>query len=163
MPRRHSPRCSGSRMGVSRAVGEWRGTSPAFATGLPAWGCPCVALSLPQLGHRVRAKQKEALGVGVGSKGERVQAFPGRVILGSCHGARCSVSCDPAQLCQLAGASLTKHCSPATAEGDCQSPVAYQEQIYLKSDNHVVHLVKSSAARPWPLRSPGARGVCNER
>lgn len=52
-----------------------------------------------------------------------------------------------------------------TAEGDCQSLVAYQEQIYLKSDNHLVHLMKSSAALaawPQPLCSLGACGVCNE-
>lgn len=35
--------------------------------------------------------------------------------------------------------------APPNAEGDCESPVAYQEEIYLKSDNHVGHLVKSSA------------------
>lgn len=41
--------------------------------GLPAWACLCVALSalpsLPQKGYSVRAKQKEAFEVGVGSSG----------------------------------------------------------------------------------------------
>lgn len=43
--------------------------------------------------------------------------------------------------------------------------MAYQEQIYLKSDNHLVHLMKSSAALaawPQPLCLLGACGVCNE-
>lgn len=35
-------------------------------------------------------------------------------------------------------------------EGDCQSPGVYQDQIYLKSDNHVVHLVKSSGPGVGP-------------
>lgn len=50
--------------------------------GLPAWACLCVALSalpsLPQKGYSVRAKQKEAFEVGVGSSGEWVQALTGR-------------------------------------------------------------------------------------
>ena len=102
--------------------GVWLGSCMAGppVPGLPAWGCPCVALSplpsSPQQGHGVGAKQKEAFGVGVGNSGERVQALPGRLTpflvaacstrcptRGSCHRARCGASCDPAQLCPQAG------------------------------------------------------------
>lgn len=52
-----------------------------------------------------------------------------------------------------------------TVEGDSQNLLECQEWIYLKSDNHIVHLIKSSAAlAAWsqPLHSSGACGVCNE-
>lgn len=72
-----------------------------------------------------------------------------------------SAPCEaPATAPAVIPAQASQHC---TAEGHYQSLVAYQEQIYLKSDNHVVHLVKSSAARPRPLRSLGACGVYKER
>lgn len=155
-----------SRMAVSHAVRELLGTAPGFPKlvplrlgflcgTVPVRHCPVPPASILALAWE--QSKRKPLGW--------VQAPPGRLIpfLGAASGPCCPMwgSSSPSSARRQGipdQASLR-----CTAERDCQSLVAYQERIYLKSDNHVVHLVKSSAAWPQPLCLLGARGVCNER